>query len=166
MRGMNDGIDEILEQWARERPDLDVSPMAVLGRLARVARLCDVRLSQTFSIHNLDAASFDVLATLRRAGRPYRLTPTELQRSAMVTSSAIAQRLNRLETRGFIVRKSSDADGRVTDVVLTQQGLRLIEKALPAHVANEHHLLAGLSEDQKQQLASLLVQLFDSVQDN
>ena len=163
---MNDGIDEILEQWARERPDLDVSPMAVLGRLARVARLCDVRLSRTFSIHDLDAASFDVLATLRRAGRPYRLTPTELQRSAMVTSSAIAQRLNRLETRGFIVRKSSDADGRVTDVVLTPQGLRLIEKALPAHVMNEHRLLAGLSDDQKNQLASLLVQLFDSVQAN
>ncbi len=161
---MTDAVDRILEQWARERPDLDVSPMAVIGRLSRASRLADARLNRAFAVHGLDSAGFDLLATLRRSGRPYRLTPTELQRSSMVTSSAIAQRLNRLEARGLVARRPSERDGRATDVVLTPQGLRLIDKALPDHVANEHRLLAGLTAGERRQLAALLARLFDSVQ--
>src|SRR5689334_3890142 len=119
---MPDAVDAILTQWARERPDLDASPMGVFGRLARAARLADTRLDEVFAIHGLDRASFDVLATLRRHGAPYRLTPGELQRSAMVTTSAIAQRLNKLEERGLVSRTPNAADGRVIDVTPTPAG--------------------------------------------
>jgi len=162
---MGDGVDEILQQWARARPDLDATPMRVFGRLSRASRLADSRLQRSFSQHDLDAASFDVLATLRRSGPPYRLTPTQLQRSSMVTSSAIAQRLNRLESRGLVIREPNAEDGRVIDVGLTDEGLQLIEEALPDHLENERQLLARLTTSQRKQLASLLSQLFDSMED-
>jgi DNA-binding MarR family transcriptional regulator len=161
---MPDAVDSILTQWARERPDLDASPMGVFGRLARAARLADVRLEEVFAAHGLDRASFDVLATLRRHGAPYRLTPGELQRSAMVTTSAIAQRLNKLEERGLVSRTPNAADGRVIDVTLTPAGLALIDRAVPAHVANEHRMLAGLSDRQRAQLVQLLRALTESMQ--
>jgi DNA-binding MarR family transcriptional regulator len=161
---MADDVDAILEQWARERPDLDVSPMGVFGRLARAARLADARLDEVFATHGLDRASFDVLATLRRSGPPYRLTPGELQRTAMVTTSAIAQRLNKLEERGLVSRTPNAADGRVIDVTLTPAGLDLVDRALPDHVANEHRLLAGLSARQRSQLTQLLRALTESLQ--
>ncbi len=163
---MIDQVEAILEQWSRERPDLDVSPMAVFGRLSRAAHLVHVRQAETFARHGLDAASFDVLATLRRSGKPYGLTPTEIQRSAMVTSSAIAQRLNRLEQTGLVVRSPNGADGRVTDVTLTAEGLALIERALPEHVATEHHLLRSLTSEQRQQLSVLLQELSDPLEGN
>lgn len=161
---MTDAVDTILEQWARERPDLDASPMGVFGRLARAARLADACLEEVFARHDLDHASFDVLATLRRSGAPHRLTPGELQRSAMVTTSAIAQRLNKLETRGLVRRTPNAVDGRVIDVTLTPAGLDLIDRAVPDHVANEHRMLGGLSARQRAQLVQLLRALTDSMQ--
>ena len=152
-------MDVILEQWSRERPDLDVSPMDVLGRLSRAAHLVHARQAQTFARHGLDAASFDVLATLRRSGKPYGLTPSEIQRTAMVTSSAIAQRINRLEQAGLVVRSPNDSDGRATDVTLTAEGLALIERALPEHVDTEHLLLSVLTSEQRRQLSLLLQKL-------
>ncbi|TFD78280.1 MarR family winged helix-turn-helix transcriptional regulator [Cryobacterium fucosi] len=160
---MTDHVDGILAQWAAERPDLDVSPMAVLGRLARTSRLADASLGATFARHGLDAASFDVLATLRRSGTPFRLTPTEIGLSAMVTSSAIAQRLNRLEREGLVRRSPNAADGRGTDVSLTPEGLAVIDRALPDHVATEQRMLAGLNEEQRSALATLLQALADSL---
>jgi DNA-binding MarR family transcriptional regulator len=161
---MGDGVDEILQQWADARPDLDTSPMGVFGRLSRAARLADACLQRSFSQHDLDAASFDVLATLRRSGPPFRLTPTQLQRSSMVTSSAIAQRLNRLESRGLVIREPNAEDGRVIDVGLTDEGFQLIEESLPDHLRNERQLLARLSISQRKELASLLSQLFNSME--
>lgn len=160
---MADHVDGILSQWAAERPDLDVSAMAVLGRLARAARLADARLGVTFAAHGLDAASFDVLATLRRSGEPFRLTPTEIQQSAMVTSSAIAQRLNRLERDGLVLRGPNAADGRGTVVTLTREGRAVIDRALPDHVATEQRMLAGLTGVQRADLATLLRALTESV---
>ncbi len=160
---MTDHVDGILAQWAAERPDLDASAMAVLGRLARTARLADARLGVTFAAHGLDAASFDVLATLRRNGEPFRLSPTEIQQSAMVTSSAIAQRLNRLERDGLVLRGPNAADGRGTVVSLTPEGRVLIDRALPDHVANQERMLAGLTDVQRAALATLLQALAESL---
>jgi DNA-binding MarR family transcriptional regulator len=160
---VTDQVQTILDQWARERPDLDVSPMAVLGRLSRVAHLVHARQEETFARHGLDAASFDVLATLRRSGKPYRLTPTDIQRSEMVTSSAIAQRLNRLERSGLVVRSRNSEDARATDVTLTEEGRSLIDRALPDHVDTEHALLRGLTSAQRTQLSVILTQLYASV---
>ncbi|MFD7831761.1 MarR family winged helix-turn-helix transcriptional regulator [Kitasatospora sp. NPDC059803] len=139
-----DHVDRVVAQWAAERPDLDVSPMEVIGRLKRLYRLMDAELNRTFGEHGLDAASFDVLATLKRSGPPYRLTPTGLMQSAMVTSGAITQRLDRLEARGLVTRTQSDQDGRSRVVGLTPEGHALIDSALPDHLATERLLLAGL----------------------
>ena len=146
---MPDAVDAILDQWAHARPDLEVSPMAVIGRISRAARLIDQQLKLTFDKHGLDSASFDVLATLRRTLPDHRLSPGELTRIAMVTSGAITQRLDKLEARGLVKRSRSRSDGRGSDVSLTAAGRRLIDKALPDHLATEERLLQGLSPKQR-----------------
>ncbi|WP_022928100.1 MarR family winged helix-turn-helix transcriptional regulator [Patulibacter americanus] len=161
---MTDHVAGVLDQWARERPDLDVSPMAVVGRVSRVSRRFAAETARTFAQHGLDHASFDVLATLRRAGPPYALSPTALTRSSMVTSGAISQRLDRLEARGLVVRRPRPTDGRGTDVALTDEGKALVDRALPDHLATEERLLAALSDEQRAELATLLSALLVSLE--
>jgi DNA-binding MarR family transcriptional regulator len=144
---MADAVDDLLAQWAQQRPDLDPSPMGVIGRLSRAARLVEARLRPVFAAHDLDPASFDVLATLRRH---------DLTRAAMVTSGAITQRLDRLEARGLVGRAPRAGDGRGVVVALTPQGRALIDRALPDHVANEHRILAGLDAGERAALAAAL----------
>lgn len=139
--------------------------MAVIGRLKRLTRLIEADLRRTFAEHGLDPASFDVLATLRRSGPPYRLTPAELMRTSMVTSGAVTQRLDRLEARGLVARTPSESDGRVVHVALTADGRTLIDQALPDHVANEHRLLAGLTAPRRAGLADTLRDLLESLGD-
>lgn len=160
---MADHVEAILEQWARERPDLDHSPVAVVGRLSAAARLVDVRLRENFARHDLDGAGYDVLATLRRSGPPYRLTPGELMRTAMVTSGAITQRLDRLERRGLVTRRAADDDGRSVHVTLTPAGRDLVDEVLPGHLATEERILAGLTPEQRRALADGLRALLDSL---
>jgi DNA-binding MarR family transcriptional regulator len=154
--GVEDAVDLILEQWARERPDLDCSPMGIIGRISQLQREVHLAQRATFARHGLDAPSFDVLAALRRAGPPYQLTPTALMRTALVTSGAITQRLDRLEERGLITRERSEADGRAVVVTLTDTGRKALDDALPDHLETERALLAGLSETDRAQLAALL----------
>lgn len=163
---MADHVDHVLEQWAVQRPDLDVSPMAVIGRLSRLTQLVRGELGRTFEAHGLDPASFDVLATLRRSEPPHRLTPSELMRSAMVTSGAITQRLDRLQARGLVTRTASETDGRVVHVGLTAAGRTLIDRALPDHVATEHRVLAGLTAPELAHLADTLRTLLESLGDS
>lgn len=162
---MADHVDSVLAQWAAQRPDLDVSPMAVIGRLKRVSRLIDTELARTFAKHGLDAASFDVLATLRRSDPPHRLTPTELMRTAMVTSGAVTQRLDRLEDRGLIARSRSETDGRGILVALTAEGRALIDRALPDHLDTEHRVLDALDPPAQAALADALRVLLESFGD-
>ncbi|MEU7144010.1 MarR family transcriptional regulator [Nocardia sp. NPDC046473] len=162
---MTDHVDHVLAQWQDQRPDLDVSPMAVLGRLSRLSQLTGAELRKTFTTHGLDPASFDVLATLRRSEPPHSLTPTELMHSAMVTSGAITQRLDRLEERGLVRRSRSESDGRGIRVDLTDTGRTLIDDALPDHVATEERLLAPLNPKQRAALADALRTLLESLGD-
>ncbi len=159
---MGDHLDTVLEQWAAVRPDLDASPMGVIGRLSRLARLIDTELQRTFAEHDLDRSSFDVLATLRRNNRP--LTPAELMRSSMITSGAVTQRVDRLAARGLVARTPSPTDGRVVHVSLTDEGLAVIDRALPDHVANEHRILASLSEEDRAALTDTLRRLLASLE--
>ena len=163
---VTDHVDVVLGQWAAQRPDLDVSPMAVIGRLSRASQLIGTELRRTFSAHGLDSASFDVLATLRRSGPRHRLSPTELMRTSMVTSGAITQRVDRLEARGLVTRSPSESDGRSAYVTLTEAGRALIDAALPDHVATETRLLAGLTSAQRDALADLLRALLESLGDH
>jgi DNA-binding MarR family transcriptional regulator len=162
---MADHVDLVLAQWAAQRPDLDVSPMAVIGRLSRLSRLVGAELNRTFSAHGLDSASFDVLATLRRSDPPHRLTPAELMRASMVTSGAITQRLDRLEARGLVKRSASESDGRGVQVALTDEGWALIDETLPDHVDTEQRVLGALSRAQCEALAGVLRSLLESLGD-
>ena len=159
---MRDHLDEVLEQWAAVRPDLDAAPMGVIGRLSRLARVIDTELQRTFAEHDLDRSSFDVLATLRRNDRP--LTPAELMRSSMITSGAVTQRVDRLAARGLVARTPSPTDGRVVHVSLTEEGRAAIDRALPDHVANEHRILAALDDGERQALADVLRRLLTSLE--
>jgi len=160
-----DHVDRVLEQWGAQRPDLDVSPMAVIGRLSRLSRLISTELRRTFSAHGLDPASFDVLATLRRSGPQHRLTPTELMRAAMVTSGAITQRLDHLQARGLVTRTPSQSDGRGIDVALTDDGRALIDQALPDHLDTENRVLAALTTTERDAFADTLRSLLESLGD-
>jgi DNA-binding MarR family transcriptional regulator len=159
-----DRAAKAIEQWRRERPDLDVSPMAVLGRLNEVSSLvARDRLAPLFARFGLQAGEFDVLATLRRSGSPYALTPTALYEATMVTSGAMTNRLDRLEKAGLIRRGPHPNDRRGIVVQLTEKGLALIDEAVSAHVANEHEILAGLTRAEQETLSRLLEKLIGSL---
>lgn len=152
-----------VEQWRKERPDLDVSPMAVLGALSEASNLSRERLTPVFTRFGLQSGEFDVLATLRRSGAPYALTPTALYEATMVTSGAITARLDRLEKAGLVSRAPHPADRRGVIVQLTENGKALIDEAVTAHVANEHQILSGLTHDERETLADLLAKLVRSL---
>lgn len=151
-----DAVDRIVAQWARERPELDTGPMSVVGRLHRLAELLDVSLRPVFAEADLGNGDFDVLATLRRAGPPFRLTAGELSDSTLVTSGAVTKRVGRLESRGLVTRSVSAADGRGREIQLTDEGRRLTDELVVRHCANEDRLLASLGEGERRQLVSLL----------
>ena len=155
-----DRAGKAIAQWQRERPDLDVSPMAVIGRLNEVSSLISrERLAPLFARFGLQAGEFDVLATLRRSGSPFALTPTALYEAAMVTSGAMTNRLDRLEKAGLIRRMPHPQDRRGLLVQLTDEGLGLIDRAVEAHVENEHAVLAALNPKERETLAGLLEKL-------
>lgn len=145
-----------MEQWRVERPDLDVSPQGVIGRLHRIAARLEEELGAVYAEYGLGGGEFDVLATLRRSGVPYELTPGELAATTMVTSGAVTKRVDRLVERGLVTRRVGDLDARGRVIALTPEGLALIDRAFEAHMANEHRLLAGLGDLERTRLAALL----------
>ncbi|MGC4110344.1 MAG: MarR family transcriptional regulator [Nocardioides sp.] len=151
-----DHVDRILEQWARERPDLDASPIGLIGRLHRLADVLNVELRRVFAEAGLGDGDFDVLVTLRRNGAPYELTPSELGASTMVTSSAVTKRIDRLERAGLVTRTVSEQDARSRRIRLTDSGFELVDQLMADHVANERRLVSGLSERDRSQLAAIL----------
>lgn len=162
--GPQDAVMLILAQWARERPELDVSPMGVIGRISRLSRIFEHEIQDVFARFGLHRGEFDVLATLRRAGAPYRLNPTELSSALMVSSGGMTARLDRLEGAGLVARQPDPNDRRGTHVGLTDAGLLLIDEAVTEHVANEHRLLSGLSDTERDMLAELLYRLVSSLE--
>jgi DNA-binding MarR family transcriptional regulator len=151
-----DHVDKIKAQWNAERPDLDVGPMVTIGRLARLVRHLAQAHEEVFTRHGLNAATFDVLATLRRSGPPYALTPKGLLSATMVTSGTMTNRLDRLETAGFIQRAPDPEDGRGVVIRLTDAGRATIDAAVSDHVANQHALLAPLDAEERAALDALL----------
>jgi DNA-binding MarR family transcriptional regulator len=151
-----DHVDAILAQWARERPDLDASPIGLIGRLHRLADVLNVELRKVFAEEGIGDGDFDVLVTLRRHGAPYELTPSELGASTMVTSSAVTKRIDRLERAGLVTRTVSEADGRSRRIRLTGDGVALVDRLMGRHVANEQRLVSGLTARERAQLADLL----------
>jgi DNA-binding MarR family transcriptional regulator len=156
---MQDGVDVILEQWRKERPELDHSPIGVVGRISRLARELEQRLEPVYRAHGLEPGWHDVLATLRRSGPPYQLRPSELTGTLMLTSSGTTKRLDRLERAGLIERSPDPQDRRGVVITLTKAGRERIDATTEAHLANERRLLAALSAAEREQLADLLRKL-------
>lgn len=155
-----DAVDVILDQWAAERPDVDVSAIAVIGRISRLEKKLAVELARVFATHGLEGWEYDVLATLRRAGSPFELTVGELLDSMMLASGTISHRIDRLEGRGLVERRADASDKRVVRVRLTRAGRTLVDRAVVDHAANETRLLSGLSAREREQLAGLLRRLY------
>jgi DNA-binding MarR family transcriptional regulator len=162
---MRDHLDAIVEQWRKERPELDVSALAVLGRLFRVAHLADARLSDEIGVHDVQPGWFDLLAALRRSGAPYELNPTELMRATLLSSGGMTKRIDRLENEGLVERRPDPDDRRGTLIRLTRRGRALTDRALETHVANEERLLEPLTRAERKQLDALLRKLLAGLDD-
>lgn len=154
---MEDSVDRVIAQWARARPDIDVSAMGVLGRLSRLTRRFERELQEVFTRHGLHPGEFDLLATLRRADVDgHGLTAGQLADSAMVTSGAITNRLDRLLAKDLITREVDPRSRRTIRVALTRRGREVVDAALRDHVANEERLLSAMTAAQRGQLEGLL----------
>jgi DNA-binding MarR family transcriptional regulator len=152
-----DSVDRLLESWGAVRPDLDLSPVAIVARLGRLRRAIESELETVYAEHGLTGADFSALVTLRRLGGA--VPQTELMRELGLTSGTVSVRVERLVSRGLV---TTEADGRVNRVSLTRAGAELFERVTPAHVATEERLLAALDRSERDQLASLLRRLLVS----
>jgi DNA-binding MarR family transcriptional regulator len=150
-----DAVDRIVGQWNAVRPDLDSSPIGVIGRASRLSRLIDRRLAENFARFGIEAWMYDVLATLRRTGAPYELTAGELVGQSMVTTGAITNRIDRLEARGLVERTRTD-DRRKVVVRLTPRGLDVVDEVVGGHLLTEREILSSLTLRQQAELAALL----------
>lgn len=159
-----DHVDRLRAQWASELPDLDTEPMGILGRASRLTNLHRLSMEAIFGKFDLDRGEFDVIATLRRSGPPYRLTPTQIYTSLMISSGGLTHRLDRLEKAGLIQREKSAQDGRSMLVALTDGGSSLVEEACRAHVANGFAFLEALDAKERIALADLLRKLLVSIE--
>jgi DNA-binding MarR family transcriptional regulator len=154
-----DEIDRIVEQWNRERPDLDVSPTETLQRITRLSLLQGASFARVFAPYRISFGEYLVLAALRRAGPPYRMNPTSLFNSVILSSGAMTNRLDRLEAMGLVERQPDPADRRGRLVALTDRGREMVDAAVVDHLENEQRLLGSLDAGEREQLAGLLRKL-------
>ncbi|WP_285117238.1 MarR family transcriptional regulator [Leifsonia sp. fls2-241-R2A-40a] len=153
-----DAVDRIQAEWRRERPDVDVAPQGVIGRLHRVAARLTDELDTVYDAHGLAEGDFDVLATLRRAGSPYERTPGELAEHTMITTGGMSKRIDRLERAGMVARRASETDGRGRVVALTRRGRETIDAAFTDHMANERRLVDRLNSRDAAELERILTE--------
>jgi DNA-binding MarR family transcriptional regulator len=151
-----DEVDRLVAAWRRERPDLDVSPMEVLSRVSRLSHHLDRGRRAAFAEHGLEPWEFDVLAALRRSGRPYELSPKALLEQTLVTSGTITARVDKLSAREFVERRPDDTDRRGVRVKLSPQGKHVVDAALAGLLDHEQGLLASLESSDRARLADLL----------
>ena len=151
-----DGLDRVVAQWKAEKPHLDTLPMELIGRLMRLSKHIESQVAECHKAYDLKPGEFDVIATLRRSGGEYCLTPSELIDSMMLTSGAMTNRLSRLESKGLIERVNSKEDRRSVSVALTQQGVVLIDEAIEEHCKMQQILVASLSMSDRPELNTLL----------
>jgi DNA-binding MarR family transcriptional regulator len=163
-RDRNDAVDEvdrIIAAWKKERPDLDFSPLAVLSRITRISKHLDIARRNAFA--ELDTWGFDVLASLRRVGEPYQLSPGQLIQETMVTSGTMTNRLDRLEELGLITRTQDPNDGRGILVTLTKSGAKAVDSAMEDLLNRERELLRVFSKNEQSEIANLLRELLQEL---
>ncbi|MGR3761660.1 MarR family winged helix-turn-helix transcriptional regulator [Roseobacteraceae bacterium NS-SX3] len=151
-----DHVDFVTQQWEKERPDLDVSAMGVIGRVSRLYLAYQQGMQVTFARFGLNAAKFDVLATLRRSGPPYTLSPGDLLKATMVASGTMTNRIDRLAADGLVKREANPEDSRSFLIALTPKGRAVIDEAVTAHVATQTRLLSGMKKEDQAAFKALL----------
>jgi DNA-binding MarR family transcriptional regulator len=162
-RNMNsDEVDHIIDEWRRERPDVDPASIGTIGRITRLGGIQTILLRGVHERFGLSPAAFDVMASLRRSGPPYRKTAGELADSSLLTSGGVTLRLDRLEADGWVRRVRSSGDRRVVYAELTEKGLAVIDQVFDAHILSEQELLRELSQTERRQLNDLLRKLLRS----
>lgn len=161
---MTDHVAHILDQWSVERPDLDVSPIGLIGRLHRLAARLTDELNTVYRQYGLAEGDFDALVTLRRQGAPFALTCSALAGSTMITSGGMTKRIDRLVAAGLVRRRDSESDGRSRLVELTVAGRELVDDAFTAHVANEHRLVAALDAPDRERLTEIVTHWLDRLE--
>jgi DNA-binding MarR family transcriptional regulator len=154
-----DRVDALVSQWQAERPDLDLDTMALAARLLGVGRMIDARIGALAAEHGMNVGEGDILLTLRRAGAPHRLSPTQLTDSLLVSSGTMTNRLDRLERRGLVERVPNPEDRRSVAIALTESGRQLVDEVLGEHVAREQEMLAPLSARERETLTRILRKL-------
>lgn len=159
-----DRIERVRADWASQRPDLDTSPMEVIGRILRAEHLAGARIRRVLRAEDLDRGGFDVLATLRRSGPPYRLTPTRLYTELVLTSGAITHRVDALARAGLVERVSGGRDRRSTLVGLTAEGRAVADRAMTANLECEAAMIACLPGADREALAVLLRKLLQGLE--
>lgn len=163
----NAAVEQMVEQWALERPDLPadgLDAMETLALFSRFAGIATRRIDATFSGHGLNVGEFDVLASLRRSGEPFQLSPSALVRQLVLSSSAMTNRLDRLEERGLVRRSPDPDDRRALVVSLTEHGRRLVDSAVSDHVLAEDALLRGLTDAERRRLTAMLRKLLAALE--
>jgi DNA-binding MarR family transcriptional regulator len=153
---VEDFVARISRRWKEIRPDLDATPLLVIGRIDRLASTINEQLRPPFAAAGLASGDFDLLAALRRQGPPYEASPGELAAAMLVTTGGTTKRIDRLERQGHVTRRPSDVDGRGRVVALTPSGRRLTDELIAVHLANEERILAALTATQRNELAELL----------
>lgn len=154
-----DGIDRVVQDWRRERPDIDVSSIGIVSRVWRVSRLLEQARKERLAELGTDRVTLDVLAMLRRSGAPYRLTAGQLTHGSLITSGGVSQRLEKLEKAGMITRHIDTRDRRRIEVELTAEGMRLVDSVLADLMEHESKLLEELSETDQDDLRRTLKKL-------
>ncbi|MGW4470964.1 MarR family winged helix-turn-helix transcriptional regulator [Nonomuraea sp. NPDC004354] len=160
-----DEVDVIIQEWRQARPDLDASPIGVVGRLSRASRLIERGVKDLFEEHGLQPWEFDVLATLLRSGPPYLLCAGDLSAAAMVSSAALTNRVDHLVAKGLVHREVDPAHRRRVLISLTDQGFAVVNEVVEHHIANENRLLSGLTAADRDHLTVLLRRLLVSLGD-
>ncbi|MGW2812551.1 MarR family winged helix-turn-helix transcriptional regulator [Streptomyces sp. NPDC001415] len=155
-----DAVDAITAQWAAVRPDLETVPMAVYGRIYRIARAMGERMDKEYAQFGIGRGEFDVIATLRRSGEPYTLSPRQLSATLMLTTGGMTGRLDKLEKAGLLRRSPDPTDRRGLRVTLTEKGLKLVDESVTAGLAAQTEVLtSALDRDEAAQLSALLRKL-------
>ncbi|MGW7450688.1 MarR family winged helix-turn-helix transcriptional regulator [Streptomyces sp. NPDC054787] len=158
-----DAVDAITAQWHVVRPDLNTEPMAVFGRIYRIARAMGDEMERAYARFGISRGEFDVVATLRRSGPPYTLSPRQLSATLMLTTGGMTGRLDKLEKAGLLCRKPDPHDRRGLQVTITDRGLALIDEAVAAGLEVQRAALTGLSEEEVEVLTGLLRKLMAGV---
>jgi len=152
----DDHVTHVLDDWARERPDLDASPIGIIARVHRIAARLTPELTAVYAAHDLLEGEFDVLATLRRQGEPFETSAGRLASRTMVTTGAMTKRIDKLEAAGLVGRRVSASDARERVIGLTDRGRAVIDAAFTEHIANERRLLESMPAADRRALEGIL----------